>query len=224
MLPAVRSGARCFSARSRGARAGLPLARQAAPEQSRQCVAQCACVVRGCACACVCACVVRGCACACVRGAVARACVRVMSPSAPPTPISSWYARKCSACALSRSGETTPDELDRPSCLRSDSASPPPTHKARPLALARAAGMLHLPVSPRLSPHLERPGCYISPPLISSGGDAVSGAGQRTSPSSERWPPSGRAMAVAAEPAWQPVSRHWPTNSHYQPPNPRCPF
>ena len=146
MLPAVRSGARCFSARSRGARAGLPLARQAAPEQSRQCDAQCACVVRGCACA-------------CVRGAVARACVRVMSPSAPPTPISSWYARKCSACALSRSGETTPDELDRPSCLRSDSASPPPIHKARPLALARAAGMLHLPVSPRLSPHLERPGC-----------------------------------------------------------------
>mmetsp|Transcript_47975 Transcript_47975/g.155613 ORF Transcript_47975/g.155613 Transcript_47975/m.155613 type:complete len:311 (+) Transcript_47975:184-1116(+) len=39
-----------------------------------------------------------------------------MFPSAPTTPISSWYARKCSACTLSRSGETTPDELDRPSC------------------------------------------------------------------------------------------------------------
>ena len=159
MLPAVRSGAKCFSARSRGARAGLPLARQAAPEQSRQCEAQCAWVS---AWVCVRArvCVCRAWVCVRVReSAVVRACVRVMSPSAPPTPISSWYARKCSACALSRSGETTPDELDRPSCLRSDSASPPPTHKARPLALARAAGMLHLPVSPRLSPHLERPGC-----------------------------------------------------------------
>ena len=228
MLPAVRSGARCFSARSRGARAGLPLARQAAPEQSRQCEAQCAWVS---AWVCVRArvCVCRAWVCVRVReSAVVRACVRVMSPSAPPTPISSWYARKCSACALSRSGETTPDELDRPSCLRSDSASPPPTHKARPLALARAAGMLHLPVSPRLSPHLERPGCYISPylpvsPHISSGRDAVSGAGQRTSPSSGRWPPSGRAMAVAAAPAWPPGSRHWATNSHDQPPNPRCP-